>query len=176
MSADPTKVANWTEADVYVAPLGTAEPINANVALSASWDLTGLLDGSDGFAHSRSVDKGDFFGWGGILIKTTRRNFKYTVKFTLLEDNETTRELFWPGSTPGGDLIVPVPERQLILLETREGSTVRRLVSAYQAEIDLVDDVTDKEDDLTKYMMEATIFPDADGVLFHEYTNDLPTS
>lgn len=176
MSGDPTKAANWTDADVYLAPLGSTIPASAEATFSAAWNLAGLLDGSDGFAHTRSVDKNDFFGWGDILIKTTRRNFKYTVKWTALEDNDYTRDLIWPSSTPGGELVVPNPARMLIAFETREGSTVRRMISAYQCETDLVDDVVDKEDDLTKYMFETTIFPDDDGVLFIERTNDLPTS
>lgn len=164
---DPTKATVWPDADVYIAPLGTALPADVDAVFPAGWDLVGLLDGDQGFAHSREEDKSDRFAWGGILVRTSRKNFKTTVKFTALEDNDTTRDLIWPGST-GGDLVVPVPARVLVALETREADVVRRLISAYQAEVEVSGEIVDKEDDLTKYELVATIFPSSDKVLWTE--------
>lgn len=159
MSGDPSLASNWPDADVYVAPLDTELPATVDDPFPAGWDAVGLLDGEAGFVQAREEEKNDFYAWGGALVRTTRRNFKQTVTFTALEDNETTRALIWPGSE-AGELVVPRPERVLIAFELREGEKVKRLISAYQAEIEINGDITDNESDLTRYELIATIFPD----------------
>ena len=165
MAGDPANASLWADADVYVGPLTAPNPADVDTAFGAEWDLVGLLDGDEGFTQSRDEQTGDHFAWGGVLVRTSRRNFKLTVGFTALEDNETTRELIWPGST-SSLLVVPRPERIRIAFETREGDKVKRLIAHYQAEVDVDGDIVDNESDLTAYGLIATIFPDADGNLF----------
>lgn len=166
MAGDPSKASLWADADVYVAadPAET-NPTNSGVAFGADWGLVGLLDGEAGFVHSRSEDTSDLFAWGGILVRTSRRNFRQTVAFTALEDNETTRSLIWPGST-ATKLFVPRPVPVKLALEKREGDHVHRLITARHAIVTLNADVTEGEADLTKYELLATIFPKADGQLW----------
>lgn len=159
MAGDPSNASVWPDADVYVAPLGSTVPANVSTAFNGSWDLVGLLDGEQGFTQTRNEEVNDFFAWGGALVRTTRRNFKLTVRFVALEDNDTTHNLIWPNSA-GGELVVPRPERVLIAFETTEDEKVRRLISAYQAEVSLDGDIVDNETDLTRYELLATIFPD----------------
>lgn len=174
MSGDADNARLWADADVYVAfDLNTAAPADVDTAFGAGWDLVGLLDGDQGFVESRSEDVTDHFAWGGILMKTGRRNFKLTKSFTAFEHNDTTFALRWPGSTAGGDIIVPRPDRILVAFETREGDTIHRLISAYQAEVTLDGDVTENESDPASLSFLATIFPDADGVLFTEQDSEL---
>lgn len=171
MAADPLKAAIWPDADVYVAPLGTTLPATAAAVFPAGWNLIGLLDGDDGITQSRDEDVNDHYAWGGILVRTSRRNFKQTVKFTALEDNAYTRELMWPGAGPAfTSLSRPRPIRQLVAFELRESTKIKRLISAYQAEIAIDGDIVDNEADLTKFTFTATIFPTAGGVLFTEQT------
>lgn len=169
MAGDPASATIWPDADVYTAPLGTAIPLDASTAFAAAWELVGLLDGDEGFTQSRDEDVSDHYAWGGILVRTSRRNFKLTIGFTALEDNDVVRDLVWPGSA-AGQLVVPTPARILIAFETREGAAVRRLISAYQAEVAVDGDITDQEAELTNYPLVATIFPDATGVLLTEQT------
>lgn len=159
MSGDPSNASNWPDADVYIAPTGTANPADADTPFGAGWELVGLLDGDAGFTQSRSEEKNDLYAWGGIIVRTTRRNFKQTIAFTALEDNAVTRDLIWPGSD-AGSLVVPRPSRIKIAFEMIEGDTVRRLISAYEAEVDVDGDIVDNEADLTRYQLIATIFPD----------------
>lgn len=167
MAGDTTKATIWPDADVYTAPLGTSAPATIDADFPAGWDLVGLLDGEEGFTQAREEDVNDHYAWGGILVRTSRRNFKLTIAFTALEDNDTTRALVWPDS-PAGQIIVPRPNRILVAFETVEGDTKKRLISAHEAEVTVNADIVDKEDDLTKYPFLATIFPDADGVLLTE--------
>lgn len=159
MAGDPANAALWANADVYVGATDAADPIDAATEFGVDWDLVGLLNGDAGFSLSREEETNDLYAWGGVLVRTSRRNFKQTVGFTVLEDNATTRGLIWPGST-ATELVVPRPERIKIAFEVREGTTVHRLICAYQAEVDVAGDINMNESDLTEYELVATIFPD----------------
>lgn len=167
MAGTPANATIWPEADVYVGPTTAVTPATVSTDFSGDWDLVGLLDGEQGFVQSREEDVNDHYAWGGILVRTSRSNFKLTVAFTALEDNDVTRELIWPGSDPG-EIIVPRPARIKVAFETREDDVVRRLIAAHEAEVSVDGDITDNETDLTRYTLIATIFPDGDGVLFTE--------
>lgn len=171
--ANPENASLWAEADVYINPdLDAARPADADTEFDATWGLVGLLNGEDGFAESREEEKNDHYAWGGILVRTSRRNFKLTKKFSALEDNPVTRSLIWPGS-PAGKIVVPRPVPVLVAFETREAGKIRRLITTRYAEIDVDGDITENESDLTKYELLATIFPTAAGELFDEQKSDL---
>ena len=160
MAGDVDNANLWDGADVYVAPLATAIPTDASTAFGVGWELVGLLDGDQGFTQSRNEDVSDFYAWGGVLVRTSRRNFKLTMSFTALEDNATTRDLLWPGST-ATTLVVPRPEQLLVAFETRDGDAVKRLFTANYGEVTVDGDITDNEADLTRYPFLVTIYPDA---------------
>lgn len=172
MSGDPTNANQWVDADVYVGTTTAVNPATVGTPFDATWDLVGLLDGDAGFVESRNEDTSDTYAWGGILVKTSRRNFKLTKTFTALEYSETTRDLIWPGSATG-EIKVPRPVRKKIAFETTEGTKIRRLISQNEVEIVINGDITENESDVSKYEFMVTIFPDADGVLFVEQTDDL---
>lgn len=167
MSGNPANTNAWADADVYIAPLGSTLPASATDPFPAAWQLVGLLDGDTGFAQARNFDSQDSFAWGGVLMKTRRRNFKQTVKWACFEDNDVVRDLVWPGST-AGSLKVPNPTRMLIAFETTDDTRIRRLISANEADSLVTDDIVDSEGGVTKYMFETTIYPTSAGVLFTE--------
>lgn len=176
MSGDTTNASFWTDADVYIGDYETAvDPATVEDDFGAGWELVGLLDGDDGFTYARSEDKTDHYAWGGIIVRTSRRNFKQTVTFTALEDNDVTRDLIWPGSTVD-QLVVPRAVPVKLAIETREGDKIRRMITADYAEIEVNGDINENESDLTKYQLIATVFPDASespAVLFNrQYTAD----
>lgn len=175
MAGDVTNARLWRDADVYVGPTDATNPADVDTVFGGDWDLVGLLDGEAGFVQSRDEETDDFYAWGGVLVRTSRRNFKLTVTFTALESNETTKALLWPNSEPG-EIAVPRPVRQKIGFETREGETVHRLITKHEAEIVLNADLTESESELTKYEFIATIYPDADGVLFVEQETEVASA
>ena len=159
----PNNIANtslWFEADVYVAAsLATADPADASAAFGAGWTQIGLLEGADGFAHSRNSDTTKFYGWGDVLAKISRRKHESMVKFTVLEDNASTRALIWPGSTYP-NLVVPAPANIKMAFETRDSAgKVVRYITANYAQVDVDGDITMAEDDLSKVTLVASIFP-----------------
>lgn len=168
MSGDPTKAFLWNEADVLVAPLGSDFPADVDEEFSEDWTAVGILDGDAGFTESRSEDTGDLFGWGGILLRTTRKNFKLTKSFTALEHNDVTQALQWPGSPEGGPLVVPRPIRQLFAFETRDtaADTVHRLITTHQGEAQLDGDLSENETSIAGKAFIVTVFPNANGELW----------
>lgn len=171
MAGDPALAEIWADADVYTGALDATNPANPEDPFGAAWDLVGLLDGDEGFTQARDEDVNDLYAWGGILVRTSRRNFKQTVKFVALEDNDTVRDLVWPASTDTA-LYVPRPADIKVAFETREGSKIKRLISHYRAQVVVDDDIVDQESDLTKYTLLATIFPSADGWLFDRQSSE----
>jgi hypothetical protein len=168
MSGTPSNVGLWANADVYIAPLGTALPADASTAFPVGWEAVGLLDGDAGFEETREEDKADHFAWGGILVATTRKNFKLTKKFTALEDPQVStviRSLVYPGSSDS-QIVVPVPADTLIAFETYTGGKVKRMISHYRAQVEVDSSLVDNESDMSKYPLVATIYPSADGILF----------
>lgn len=164
MANDPSLAELWPNADVLVAPLGTAIPATVDDPWHANWKYVGCLDGDAGFPLARAVEKSDKFFWGGGLLRSTRKNFKLTQKFTAFEGgNVVVAGLAWPGSDLStGVLKVPTPERILVAFELREGAKKKRLITEYQAEVDLIGEVKDAESEVTAQEFEVTFFPSSD--------------
>lgn len=177
MSGEPTNARLWADADVYVAFLAdTPTPTNPSTvsdAFGSDWELVGLLDGEDGFTDTRNEDVTDLYAWGGILLRTSRRNFKWTRTFTAKEKNFVTDRLMWPGSTPS-QIVVPNGnriERVKVAFETRDGDNTYRLITNYEAEITVDGDVNENETDIAQVTFMVTVFPSDTGVLFDRQSN-----
>lgn len=167
MANDPTNVAVYDDADVYVAPLGSPIPADAATAFSGAWSLAGIVDGDTGMALAHSADKTNFHMWSGLLGKISRKNELVQFKFTVVEDNAVTRAIIWPGSG-AGVISKRVPANIMLGFETREGGKVKRFVTTQYAQVDLDGDITMNNSDPTKYALVATIFPNASGEYFKE--------
>lgn len=172
MAGDPNKASLWADADVYIADdLTTTNPATVAAAFSSEWGLAGLLNGEDGFEEGRDEDKSDHYAWGGILIRTSRKNFKMTKKFTALEDNDVVRGLVYPGST-ATEIVVPRHGPKKVAFEVRDGERIERLITRRFATVDTIGTIKDSEDELKKYEITLSIFPDGNGVLFDRQSTD----
>ncbi|MFF3671688.1 hypothetical protein [Microtetraspora malaysiensis] len=165
MAGNPEAAAIWADADVYVGPLTAVNPASVTTPFPATWGLVGLLDGDKGFTEKREEQVSDHYAWGGILVRTSRSRFKLTRTITVLEDNEQTRKLIWPGSTDT-EIIVPRPQPVKLGFELREGDKIKRLITRRYAEVSVDGDIVENETDLAAVTLVATIFPDSSGVLF----------
>lgn len=178
MSGTPANASLWSDADVYYSTnLAAALPADASTAFSADWHLVGLLDGTAGFVVAGAfTTMKDHYGWGGILIGTTRSQWKETKTFSILEDNQWTRALVHPGSA-AGSISVPTIENIKIAFETRTGGKVHRVISRNYAQVEVDGGkYTENEDDLTTIVLIATIYPDSSKVLWDEQGKPTITS
>lgn len=168
MSGNPDKASIWNDADVYIGPTTAVTPVDENAPFGVDWELAGLLDGEAGFEESRSRDSTDYHAWGGLLIRTSRRNFVLTRKFVCLEENAVTLGLVWPGSATG-ERSVPVPNHRFkVGFQTQDDGVgkSKRVITRKHAEVEEVGTIKDSESELTKLEITVKIYPDADGVLF----------
>ena len=165
MSGTSANAEVWANADVYIAPVGTAIPADESTSFGVGWEQVGLLDGAAGFEYSRTENKKDLSAWGVGVIKTVRNTHKSMYKFTALENNSVTRSLVWPGST-ATEYVVPVVADLMIAFETTSGGKVKRMISRNYVNVDLNGSVKDSEEDLTGRTFDVTVYPDDAGVLF----------
>ena len=180
MAGNPENARQWADADVFVAfDTAAANPATVDDPFGSAWDLVGILDGDAGFVEGTSEDENDIFGWGGLLIRTARRNFIMTRQFTAMEiSNPVVDRLRYPGSTntqivvPSGNQI----ERVKIAFEVVDGDIVRRVITANYAEVRPSGDVTESEQGVTSVQFTAKIFPTGQGVLFTRQTNEVLSS
>ena len=177
MSGDASNARQWADANVYIAfSLAETIPADIDTAFGAGWDNIGLLNGDSGFVESREEDQTDFFAWGGLLIRTARRNYVQTHKFTALESSlDVVDRLRYPGSTnaeivvPSGNRIEPV----MVAFETIDQAITRRVITRNFAEVTVDGDTTESEQALTEISLMAKIFPDTSGVLFDRQSHEV---
>lgn len=176
MSGNPEFTSVWGDADVYVAPIGTALPGDIDAEFGAGWDLVGILDGSAGMPESRTRSETDHSGWGVGVIKTSYKDAKVEVMFTALEDNETVKGLVYEVGTGGdaGKLKYANPTPVLFANEVTEiDGRKRRRFSAGYALIVTTGNIENGEETLEKFPLKATCFPDEGGWHFIEQATDV---
>ena len=179
MAGDVSNPRLWEGADLWTAPMGTAIPTNLTDPMSSAtgWQAVGLLS-EDGASEARDEDSTDFYAWGGQLIRTKRSKHKRTIQVTALEDNLVVFGLVNPGSTVSTadgvntrTVKIPKSEKVSFVLELRDGDIVRRR-HIPMGEVTEVGEVPLSETDLQAFELTITIYPDADGVLYHDIDND----
>lgn len=177
MSGDTENPRIWVNADAFVAPVGTVAPTNIVGAWDAAWEVLGLLS-DDGMTESRNEDVTDHYAWGGVLVRTTRSKHKRTIKITALEDNPVVFGIVNPGSeaaTVGGvttrTVKVPSADPRAFGLELVDGDITRRRIIP-RGEVVTIGDIASSEAGMSMYELTINIYPDADGVLFLDITDD----
>lgn len=177
MSGDIDNPRIWVDADVYVADVGATAPDDLVTSWPEGWEALGLIS-EDTPVEGRSQDTTDHYAHGGILFRTTRSKHKRTLKVTALEDNPVVWGLVNPGSTADSaagmttrTVKVPVPDPRAFGLELVDGSvTMRRIIP--KGEVVDVGDVTMGDSDPVMFELTINIYPDADGVLYVDLTDD----
>lgn len=174
MAGDATNTALWTDADVYIAPVGTDGPADVTSAWPSAFDAVGLLDGGEGFTVARDEDTSEHYAWGGVLVKKTRSKHKRTIRFVAMEDNDTVFALVNPGSTrtvaagvTTATVKVPRYTDFAIGFEMREGDKIKRRY-VRRATVEQIADITESEGDPTVYDITVVLYPESDGTLYTE--------
>lgn len=182
MAGNPDNANIWANGDVYIGDEEAETPMDSEKKtpngedFGSDWDLGGLLDGSEGFTESISLDSNDFFAWGGVFLGSTKQHLKITRTFTAYEDNETIMSLRYPGSDleyddktggyAGSLMIDDLQKRFKIGFQTRTGSNIKRVVTRLYAQIEEWGDSTENEEGVATFPFTVAIFPEIndDGV------------
>lgn len=167
-----------------VAPIGTALPTDETTALNAAFNAVGYLT-DDGVTRSESRDSDTKYAWGGDTLAVLQKTYGVEVKFSLAEYlNPLTQSLIYgtanvtttaATSTVGQKMKVigtstPCPHMEWVI-EILQGTKRLRVVFP-DAQITDTDDVSYTDDDLAARGVTLTLFPDASGAYFYEYSNN----
>lgn len=186
MSGNPTNTAVWGGADVLVGSLTATTPtgsaaftINDGTTVTDQWDYVGLLDGGQGFESGIEVESTDHEAWGYGVVATTYKGQKTTVTFTALEENSVVMSLVYDtdamtfddaAGTYSGDLAQrDHTTRVKLAFVVTSGDTERRLITKNYATVVPTNAGSESEESLQSKSFTATIFPDANGVLWTTY-------
>jgi hypothetical protein len=177
MAGDTANPRVWVNADVYVAPVGTAGPTNTSTALIAAWLPVGLLS-EDGMTEAREDDVDDKYAWGGILVRTTKSRHKRSFAVTVLEDNKVLRGILNPsGSSVTATGVttrvvkVPGPDVRAWVIELKDGTIIKR-IHIPRGEVVEVGERTFSDSELSMVELTINVLPASDGTLYNEITND----
>ncbi|WP_280489494.1 hypothetical protein [Nocardia farcinica] len=175
MARNPDNVKIWQDARVRASADATRPAIPTNITTpfeDADWPELGILDGDAGFAEDRSQDETEHFGWGIGLIKVGSKNFGLSRKMTLLEDNDETRAIVFPGST-ATKIAMPKPVYRWLAFETDSDlGDGERLITTRPARL-WVPANNRNESDITKWEVEIKLFADGSGHVFDRQAGDL---
>lgn len=163
---DPKNVPIWVDANVWASTAATAtQPATVDAAFDSTWNLVGILDGKAGFSDDRKWVETNHFGWGIGLFKVSHSQFELTRTFTAFENNATTRNMLWPGSTSTA-LLVPRPASLFLAFETNsETGGKERLITRTKSQV-WVPKLTTTEADITSLAFTCRVFADGTGTLF----------
>jgi len=177
MSGDTDNPRIWLHGDVLVAPVGATEPTDTSAAWHSAWETLGLLS-EDGLTESVENDTTDHYAWGGILVRTTKNKHKRTFTVTALEDNVVVFGLVEPGSEAETSLgittrtiKVHAKDERAFGFETTDGDITSRIVIP-RGEVTGIGEKVRSESGMAMRELTITVYPDADGVLYYEITDD----
>lgn len=148
---------------VYVAPLGSTAPTDADTALDGAFLEVGYIS-EDGITEANDTENEEIKAWqnSDIVRKTITKN-ETSYSFTMLETNSTALSLFYgktiapaaTGHTIGGQ----VTGRVALAIDIIDGTQViRRFVP--QAEVTERGEVTLNATDASGYEVTVTAYPD----------------
>lgn len=139
----------------------------------------------DGVTRTESPDTDTKKAWGGDLLAVLFKSIDFTAKFAMAEYlNPVAQAAIYgsgnvtvtPASSSSGQKMkivgksTPSPHKTWIF-EMFWGSAKIRVIFP-DAQISDRDDVSYKDDDIAARGVTLTLFPDASGNYFYEYTND----
>lgn len=169
---------------VLAAPVGTAMPTTARGTIDAAFDALGYV-AEDGVTKSESRETNDIKEWGGLTVKKTQTGFEATFQFAFLEylNADAAKTIYGDSAvavtagteTHGEQIEITVsgqeaPHRAWIF-DMAEGLT-RTKVCIGDGQITEVGDTTYSTDGAAQRQVTITAYPDADGVLYRELTDD----
>jgi hypothetical protein len=176
MAGDATKAGRWSEADVWVAPLGTTPPTDIDTDPATGWDLIGYLDGDAGVVKSLDEDSSTLKAWGGVPIEDVSTFNGESFAFTAVEDNDVVWMLLYPGSaaptTATGTTTrvasVPnrVPQAWLIRLTRGDGTKKQYLITKGVGRP--TSDITENETDLSGVEITVNVLANSSNELHTE--------
>jgi hypothetical protein len=162
---------------IYMAPIGSTIPTDAETALDAAFACLGYVS-EDGVTNSNSPSTENIRAWGGdnVLNLTTER--PDTFQFTLIETlNVDVLKLVYGADNVTGTLATGITVKAnnneqdefiLVIDMIARGGALKRVVIP-DASVSEVGDITYTDDEAVGYETTVSAMPDASGNTHYEY-------
>lgn len=164
----------------WVAPLGTAQPVNPATAPTGAWLAIGAIS-DDGLTNGVDEDSEQFTPWGlSSPFRTVVTSSIRTFSFTAWETNRPiVKSLQYrvavadltpaSGVTTFSETATSSPDRRAWLFDVYDGTTWERF---YVPEGEITDrsDVSYKQGEMSGYEWTISTYPDAaNNLVYHSY-------
>lgn len=162
---------------VFVAPAGTAVPVNATDALDAAFKGLGYVS-EDGLVNNVETDTEQVYAWGGDKVLDGQTTFAEMFTVNLIETNINTLKTYYGDAnvTDDGDGNITVkqtsqelPEVVVVFELVLTGGRIKRIVVAKGRIADRSGEITYVDGEPIAYPAVFAAFPDTDGNTHVEY-------
>lgn len=179
---DVTNVLAGAGGIVSVAPTGSTLPTTTAATLDAAFVDVGLIS-EDGLEVNASADYQTIKAWDGSTVRKIQSSFDPTFKFTMMETNAESLELYWSGSTVEsntGESKIEIgafaSDRRSFVIDVEDGTRIIRYVLPV-AEVTERTAIAHKNTEAVAYGITLTAYPDTNNVAIYEYIDtDLTAS
>lgn len=178
-NADNIRVYGDINSAVYVADKGAVMPTSPTATPGAAFTELGWLSDA-GMVEARNVKADQKRAWqGGALVRTVRSGDSRSFKFVCWETNAQVLALTRPGSTPvtaTGVTTTPVlahsgSDIKAWIIDQIDGDIHNRKLIKTGEVVD-TGDIKGDNGDIVAYEMTVECYPDANGVLYTELSDD----
>ena len=169
MATTASSVLVGVTGSVYMAPTGTALPTTTGASLNAAFVEVGYISEA-GVITSTSTSTNDIKAWqNGDVVRRVQTQHDYTVKFTMLESNPNSLELYYNDYT-SGDVQVTGTQgfRGCFVINVVDGTDLVRIVLP-DAQVTERGDVAYVNGDAASYEVTLTSYPDGSSVKAYLY-------
>lgn len=175
MVATAANVQVGVTGTVNVAPTGTAVPTSTSGALNTAFYDVGYIS-EDGVTETTGTSTSQIKAWqNGAIVRTVQTEHNYQLKFTMIETNEKSLEVYYGNYTHGAgaaDGSVQVTGTQgyrgAWVVHVIDGTDLRRIVIP-DGQVTERDDVSYVNGDATAYGVTIDCYPDTSGVKAYHY-------
>lgn len=163
---------------IFIAPVGTAVPVDATTALNEAFKISGLIS-EDGLTETPNRSSEDVKSWGGHLARALQSEFGIEVTLTYIErTEETMKEVHGDENvqvaSSGTAKTMSITKNAKALpnkariADMLDGKTKIRLVYP-NSQVVSVGESSYKHSGLITYPVTLKCFPDENGNYAYEY-------
>lgn len=179
MATDVTSILAATSGGLaYAGPVGTTAPTTAAATLNAGFVELGTVS-DDGLVESPNTTTTVVKNWAGLAVKTIITDSEFTFKFTLLQTDKQSLELYHGGSTVASDgatgskieVKKTASNPRAFVFDVLDGAKTARIYVP-TGEVTDVGDISYIAGDVAGYELTVTAYPDEDGVALVKFFED----
>lgn len=161
---------------IHSAPLGTALPTDAVIALNSKFKSLGYVS-EDGVANEDKRDTEEIKAWGGDTVQDVQKGKSDTFKYKLIEalNVDVLKEVYGDDNVTGdltAGIIVKVNSNELLahclVIDMLLNNALKRVVIP-KGKIKEMSEIKYADSEVIGYEVTVSAYPDANGNTHYEY-------